>query len=57
MLSVYTPINFLMSESIFMKLGMYISLCVYMCILPLASQRLGRNVTGATNTHATVEEL
>jgi hypothetical protein len=33
-------------------------LCVCLCIPPIvARQRLGRNVTAVTNTHATIEEL
>jgi hypothetical protein len=34
------------------------SLCVCMYILPIvARQRMGKNVTAATNTHTTIEEL
>jgi hypothetical protein len=34
------------------------SLCVYVCIPPIvARRRLDKNVTAATNTHATIEEL
>jgi hypothetical protein len=34
------------------------SVCVCLCIPPIvAGQRLGRNVTPVTNTHATIEEL
>jgi hypothetical protein len=32
--------------------------CVCLCVSPIvARQRLGRNVTAVTNTHATIEEL
>jgi hypothetical protein len=59
----------LMTEAVFMKLGMYImtheptyfinpfhqSVCLY--VYPLvARQRLGNKVTVASNAHATVEE-
>jgi hypothetical protein len=72
-LSPPSPINFWMTELIFMKFGMYImasqpistayfinpahqSLSV--CVFPyVARQRLGKNVTAATNTHATMEGL
>jgi hypothetical protein len=33
------------------------SLCVYVYPSILARQRLGKNITAATNTHATTEEL
>jgi hypothetical protein len=62
-----------MSEPVFKKLVMYIMApesismvyvihpshqSVSICVSPLAArQRLGKNVTAATNTHATVEEL
>jgi hypothetical protein len=33
-------------------------LCVCVCVPPIvARQRLGRNVTAVTNTHATIDEL
>jgi hypothetical protein len=65
-------INFRMPEPIFRKFGMYSmapepistayvinlphqSVCLYPLIV--ARQRLGKNVTAATNTHATIEEL
>jgi hypothetical protein len=68
------PINFLMSELVFMKLGMYImapepvslayfinpshqSLCPYVYPPIVARQQLDKNVTVATNTHVTIEEL
>jgi hypothetical protein len=35
-----------------------VCVCVCLCIPPIvARQRLGRNVTAVTNTHATIEEL
>jgi hypothetical protein len=33
------------------------SVCLYVYPLIVARQRLGKNVTAATNTHATIEEL
>jgi hypothetical protein len=55
-----------MAEPIFMKLGMYvyinapepISTVYFINLSPTAArQGLGKNVTAATNTHATIEEL
>jgi hypothetical protein len=63
-----------MPESVFMKLGMYITApepistayfinpshsSVYLYVYPptVARQGIGRNVTAATNIHATIEEL
>jgi hypothetical protein len=35
-----------------------LSVCVCLCIPPIvATQRLGKYVSAATNTHATIEEL
>jgi hypothetical protein len=57
------PINVGMPESVFMKLGMYIMAPssippINKCIPPIvARQRLGKNVTAPTNTHATIELL
>jgi hypothetical protein len=42
-----------MPEPIFMKLGM----CVYVYPFIVARQRLGKNVTAATNAQVTIEEL
>jgi hypothetical protein len=33
------------------------SVCLQVYLCPLARQRLGENVTAATNTHETIEEL
>jgi hypothetical protein len=62
-----------MPEPIFMELGMYvmahelistapsytpsISLCLYVHPLIVAKKWLGKNVTAATNTYVTTEEL
>jgi hypothetical protein len=66
--SVSPSINFRVAEPIFMKLGMYImapeliyssrqSVCLYMYPPIVGRQRLGKNVTTAKNTHATIELL
>jgi hypothetical protein len=35
-----------------------VCVCTRICVSPIvARQRLGRNVTAVTNTHATIEEL
>jgi hypothetical protein len=69
-----SPVNLLMIEPVFMKLGMYImtpepisiayfvnfyhqSVCLYVYSLIVAMPRLGKNVTAATKTHATIEEF
>jgi hypothetical protein len=59
-----------MAESIFMKLGMHImvpepiSMAYFInpshnsvCPTIVARQQLGKNITTATNMHATIEEL
>jgi hypothetical protein len=60
-----------MAEPIFMKLGIYVmapdpistaylvkqSVCLYAYPYIVARQRLGKNITAATNTHETIEEL
>jgi hypothetical protein len=65
------PINLLMAEPIFMKLGMHImapepiwtayfinASHQFVCLyVYVARQRLGKNVTAATKLHATIEEL
>jgi hypothetical protein len=68
---VSPPISFWMPEPIFMKLDTYMtapesipmvyfinpshqSVCLYVYV---AGQRLNKNVTAATNTHATIEEF
>jgi hypothetical protein len=72
-LSVNPPINFLTPQSIFIKHGMYIMTLepnsltyfinpshhtVSVCVPPvIARQRLGKNVSAATNTHTTTEDL
>jgi hypothetical protein len=70
--SVYPPTNFWMAEPIFMKLGIHImtpeplsptyfinpsNQSLYVCICIATRQRLGKHVTAATNTDATIEEL
>jgi hypothetical protein len=35
----------------------YQSVCLYVYPVTVARQRLGKNVTAATNTYATIEEL
>jgi hypothetical protein len=68
------PINFLIAQPDFVKLGMYFmapkpmcaayflnpfhqSECLYVYPSIVARQRLGKNVTTATITDATIEEL
>jgi hypothetical protein len=65
-------INFWVSEPIFLKLGMYIisaesistayfinpsHLCLYVYPTIIAGELLGKHVTAATNTQATIQEL
>jgi hypothetical protein len=40
-------------------MGVRVRVCVFVSVYPLivARQRLGRNVTAVTNTHATIEKL
>jgi hypothetical protein len=59
-----------MAEPVFMRVGMYImapepilttythqSVCLYVYPPIAARQRLGKNVTAATNAHGTIEKL
>jgi hypothetical protein len=41
----------------YLKTSFHQSVCLYVYLPIVARQRLGKSVTAATNTHATVEEL